>query len=48
MSGVVRWAVIVVAALVVVGLLTWARGPAHHRGDEVGSSWAPGPSITGR
>jgi hypothetical protein len=26
-----------VAALLVVGLLVWARGDDHHRGDDVGS-----------
>ena len=33
----VRWVIIVVAALLVVGLLGWARGDEHHRGDDVGS-----------
>jgi hypothetical protein len=32
-----RWVVAAVAAVLVVCLLGWARGEAHHRGDEVGS-----------
>lgn len=32
-----RWAVVLAAALVVIGLAAYARGPEHHRGDEVGS-----------
>ena len=38
MRSVVRWIVAVVAALVIVGLIAYARGTAHHRGNEVGSS----------
>jgi hypothetical protein len=38
MSTGMRWIVAVVAAVLVVCLLGWARGQAHHRGDEVGSS----------
>ena len=37
MSRTVRWAFIVAAALLVVGLVIWARGNAHHHGDDVGS-----------
>jgi hypothetical protein len=33
----VRWVVIVVAALLLVGMLGWARGEEHHHGDDVGS-----------
>jgi hypothetical protein len=32
-----RWAVVVLAALVVLGLAAYARGDEHHRGDEIGS-----------
>jgi phosphate/sulfate permease len=32
-----RWVFVVAAALLVVGLLIWARGNAHHHGDDVGS-----------
>jgi hypothetical protein len=35
--GVVRWLLIFVAALLVVGLIAYARGPEHYRGDDVGS-----------
>ncbi len=33
----VEWLIIVVAALLVVGLIAYARGPKHHHGDEVGT-----------
>jgi hypothetical protein len=32
-----EWLIIVAAGLLVVGLLAYARGPKHHRGDEIGS-----------
>jgi hypothetical protein len=48
MRAFARWAIIVVAALVVVGLLAYARGPEHHRGDEVGALvFGAGTSTTG-
>ena len=37
MSSTVRWVVAAVAVVLVVCLLGWARGTAHHRGDDVGS-----------
>jgi hypothetical protein len=37
MLRVVQWVLIVAAALLVVGLIAYARGDKHHRGDEVGS-----------
>jgi hypothetical protein len=37
MRTVTEWLLIVVAALLLVGLMAYARGPKHHRGDEVGS-----------
>jgi hypothetical protein len=33
----VRVVIAVISALLVIGLMAYARGPAHHRGDEVGS-----------
>ena len=36
MSDAPRWVIVVLVALVLVGLLAFARGRAHHRGDEVG------------
>jgi hypothetical protein len=32
-----EWLLIVVAALFVIGLIAYARGPKHYHGDEVGS-----------
>lgn len=37
MNAPVRWAVVVFDVLLIVGLILWARGDAHHRGDEIGS-----------
>jgi hypothetical protein len=36
----VRWLVALAAALLVIGLIAYARGPAHHHGDDVGSHGA--------
>jgi hypothetical protein len=32
-----EWLIVAACALLVVGLIAYARGPKHHRGDEVGS-----------
>ena len=49
MSTAVRWVVAAVAVVLVVCLLGWARGQAHHRGDEVGSSLgATTTAVAGR
>jgi len=37
MRRVVEWMLIVAAGLLVVGLMAYARGPKHYRGDEIGS-----------
>jgi hypothetical protein len=37
MGSFIRWAVVVLAVLVVVGLVAFARGPEHQRGDEMGA-----------
>jgi hypothetical protein len=37
MRSLVRWIILVVAVLVVVGLVAYARGPEHRRGDDVGA-----------
>ena len=37
MGDALRWAIAIGAALCVIGLASYARGPAHHRGDEIGS-----------
>ena len=37
MGDVARWAAALVAALLLIGLAAYARGPEHRRGDEVGS-----------
>jgi hypothetical protein len=37
MRRVIEWLLIIAAALLVIGLIAYARGPKHHRGDEVGT-----------
>ena len=32
-----EWLLVIAAALLVVGLIAYARGPKHYRGDEIGS-----------
>jgi hypothetical protein len=32
-----RWVLVIACALLVIGLIAYARGPKHHRGDEIGS-----------
>ena len=36
-ANAVRWVAMVLLAAFVLGLLIWARGIAHHRGDDVAS-----------
>ena len=36
MNDTVRWAIVVVTAVLIIGLIGYARGPAHHRGIDVG------------
>jgi len=33
----IEWLLFLVGALLIVGLMAYARGPKHHRGDEVGT-----------
>jgi hypothetical protein len=33
----IEWLIILVAVVLVVGLIAYARGPNHYRGDEIGS-----------
>jgi hypothetical protein len=33
----IDWLLVLVGALLVVGLIVYARGPKHYRGDEIGS-----------
>ena len=37
MGEVARWGVALAAVLLLFGLAAYARGPEHHRGDEIGS-----------
>jgi hypothetical protein len=32
-----RWLIMLVIALVLIGLIAYARGDEHHRGDDVGA-----------
>jgi hypothetical protein len=38
MNRYVRWAIVIVAVALVVGLVGWARGNPHHHGIQVGSA----------
>jgi hypothetical protein len=33
----IRWLIAVALLAVLIGLIAYARGPEHHRGDEVGA-----------
>jgi len=33
----VEWLIVLACALLLVGLVAYARGPKHYRGDEIGS-----------
>jgi hypothetical protein len=33
----VRWLIVLALALVLIGLIAYARGDEHHRGDEIGA-----------
>jgi hypothetical protein len=37
MPDVVRWLLVLAAALFVIGLIAYARGPNHHHGDDIGA-----------
>jgi hypothetical protein len=37
MRRAIRWPIILAAAVLVIGLIAYARGLKHHHGDEVGS-----------
>jgi hypothetical protein len=37
MRSAIAWVLIVTTGLLVVGLMVYARGSKHHRGDELGS-----------
>ena len=42
MRDVARWLLLLAIALVVIGMITYARGPDHHHGDDVGALRAGG------
>ena len=37
MENGVNWLIVLAAIVLVVGLMAYARGPKHYRGDEIGS-----------
>lgn len=41
MGDAARWVVVLVLGLVLIGLIAYARGPEHHRGDDVGALGGP-------
>ena len=40
-----RWLIVLVIALVLVGLIAYARGDEHHRGDDVGALRSAVPPV---
>lgn len=43
-----RWILVVASLLLVIGLIVWARGDEHHRGDEVGALARTTAVLAGR
>ena len=41
MKNIWIWILVLLAGVLVIGLLRYARGPEHHHGDDVGASSAP-------
>ena len=41
MNDIRIWILVVLAAVLIIALLRYARGPEHHHGDDVGASGAP-------
>lgn len=37
MGDALRWVIVIGAALCLIGLAAYARGPEHYRGDQIGS-----------
>lgn len=46
-SDIPRWMALLVLALALVGLIAFARGTTHQRGDDVGSQPPPSFAVTG-
>ena len=45
MNDNMRWAIAVVAAALIIGLLAYGRGTAHHRGIDVGVHTSGSPAL---
>ena len=37
MKEIWTWILVLLAAVLVIGLIVYARGPDHHRGDDIGA-----------
>jgi hypothetical protein len=46
MNDTPRWVIVVIVALVLVGLIAFARGRDHRRGDEVGALGGGVPVVS--
>jgi len=46
-SPLVRWLLVALVVVCVIGLLVWARGPEHHRGQTEGALDAPATLLQG-
>jgi hypothetical protein len=47
MSDTLRWVIAVMAVLLIVGLVGYARGTEHHRGIDVGVHASGSPALGG-
>jgi hypothetical protein len=45
MSDTARWVIVIVALVLIVALVAFARGAEHRRGDEVGASAWGGATV---
>jgi hypothetical protein len=46
MRDALRWLIVLAIVLAVLGLVAYARGPEHHRGDEVGALGRSAPWLS--
>jgi hypothetical protein len=40
------WAIVIIVLVLLIGLMGYARGQPHHRGDEIGSSLGRGVPVS--
>jgi hypothetical protein len=45
MSDVPRWVIVTVLVACIIGMIVWARGTDHHRGQDVGAVRTPSAVV---